>query len=161
MATFKYWEVPLKPQPSDFTLEDRSDTVGLHTYKSFKLQTFKRWTCAFHPCQAWVKLQLAPHLLLLTIFRLYSLPLLRLPSVSNSSYWFNGCQPLYASCCTVLLYFSRYCTIRFKMFRFCVCFLMYYLCEKSYKAITVQYCLADCVSRVPRLTLLDLRTNWT
>ena len=33
---------------------------------------------------------------------------------------------------------------------------MYYLCEKYYKPITVQYYIADCVSRVPRLTLLDL-----
>ena len=41
---------------------------------------------------------------------------------------------LYASCWTVLLYFSRYCTIKL----FCVClFLMYYLCEKYYKPITV------------------------
>ena len=38
---------------------------------------------------------------------------------------------------------------------------MYYLCEKYYKYITVQYYIADCVSWVPRLTLLDLRTNWT
>ena len=36
-----------------------------------------------------------------------------------------------------------------------------YLCEKYYKPITVQYDIADCVSQVPRLTLLDLRTNWT
>ena len=33
---------------------------------------------------------------------------------------------------------------------------MYYLCGKYYKPITVQYCIADCVSWVPRLTLLDL-----
>ena len=33
---------------------------------------------------------------------------------------------------------------------------MYYLCEKCYKLITVQYCAADCVSWLPRLTLLDL-----
>ena len=33
---------------------------------------------------------------------------------------------------------------------------MYYLCEKYYKLITVQYYIADCVSWVPRLTLLDL-----
>ena len=37
---------------------------------------------------------------------------------------------------------------------------MYYLCEKYYKPITVQYYIADCVSWVPRLTLLDLGTNW-
>ena len=38
---------------------------------------------------------------------------------------------------------------------------MYYLCEKYYKPIIVQYYIADCVSWVPRLTLLDLRTcSW-
>ena len=40
---------------------------------------------------------------------------------------------------------------------------MYYFCEKHqyYKSITVQDYLANCVSWVPRLTLLDLRANWT
>ena len=37
---------------------------------------------------------------------------------------------------------------------------MYYLCEKYYKPITVQYYIANCVSGVPRQTLVDLRTNW-
>ena len=32
---------------------------------------------------------------------------------------------------------------------------MYYLCEKYYKPITVEYYVADCVSWVLRLTLLD------
>ena len=36
---------------------------------------------------------------------------------------------------------------------------MYYLCEKYYKPLTVQYYIADCVSWVPRLTLLDLQTR--
>ena len=38
---------------------------------------------------------------------------------------------------------------------------MYYLCEKYYKPITVQYYIADSVSWVLRLTSLNLRTNWT
>ena len=38
---------------------------------------------------------------------------------------------------------------------------MYYLCEKYYKPITVQYYRAYCISWVPGLTLLDLRINWT
>ena len=38
---------------------------------------------------------------------------------------------------------------------------MYYLREKYDKPITAQYYVADCVSWVPRRTLLDLRTNWT
>ena len=33
---------------------------------------------------------------------------------------------------------------------------MYYLCEKYYKPITVQYYTANCVTWVPRLALLDL-----
>ena len=36
---------------------------------------------------------------------------------------------------------------------------MYYLGEKYYKSITVQYYIADCVSSVPRLTLWDLHTH--
>ena len=38
---------------------------------------------------------------------------------------------------------------------------MYYLCEKSYKPITILYYIVNCVNWVPRLTLLDLQTNWT
>ena len=38
---------------------------------------------------------------------------------------------------------------------------MYYLHEKYYKPIIVQYYIANCVSGVPSLTLLDLWTNWT
>ena len=89
--------------------------------------------------------------------------LLSLLQSVNFSCLFTQCQPLYASCCTVLPYFSRYCTVRLKCFIFCVClFFMYYLYEKYCKPIiTVQYYIADCVSWVPKLTLLDLRTNWT
>ena len=36
---------------------------------------------------------------------------------------------------------------------------MYYLCEKYYKPITVQYYIANCVRWIPRLTLLDLRMH--
>ena len=85
------------------------------------------------------------------------------PPVSNSSCLFTWCQPLYASCCTVLLYFSRCYTVRLKMFSlFCVCFLCFFFYVKNtIKPITVPYCIADCVSQVPRLTLLDLQTHWT
>ena len=38
---------------------------------------------------------------------------------------------------------------------------MYYLCEKYYKSIIIQYYIVNCVSWVPRLTLLDLWKNWT
>ena len=92
-----------------------------------------------HQYQAWVKLQLALHLLLLTILQFYHLPP---PPVSNSSCLFTPCQPLYASC---LLYFSRYCT-EMKNVSFVSVFVFYVLCE---------------ISWVPRLPLLNLQTNWT
>ena len=38
---------------------------------------------------------------------------------------------------------------------------MNYLCENYYRPITVQYYIADCVSWVPWLTMLDLQINWT
>ena len=63
---------------------------------------------------------------------------------------------------TTVLFKVLYCQIKDIFFIFCVCLLfMYYLCEKYYKPITVQYYIADCVSWVPRLTLLDLGTNRT
>ena len=66
------------------------------------------------------------------------------------------CQLLY---CSTVLFKVLYCKIKNVFFIFCVClFFMYYLCEKYYKPITVQYYIADWV---PRLTLLDLWTNWT
>ena len=110
-----------------------------------------------------MKLQLALRLLLLTTLQLYHLPPPLPSAVSNSSCLFTRCQPLYATCWTVLPYFSRYCTVRLKMFSlFFVClFCMYYLCENYCKPITVQYYVANCVSWVPKLTLLDLRTSWT
>ena len=58
----------------------------------------------------------------------------------------------------VLQYFSRYCTVRLKMFMFAF---YVWLCGKYYKPVTVQYYIADCVSWVPRLTLLDSWKNWT
>ena len=67
------------------------------------------------------------------------------------------CQLLY---CTTVLFKVLYCKMKNVFFIFCL-FFMYYLCEKYYKPITVQYYIANCVSWVPRLTLLDLWTNWT
>ena len=49
-----------------------------------------------------------------------------------------------------------YCKIQNGFFIFCVC-LLYYLCEKYYKPMTVQYYIANCISWVPRLTLLDFQ----
>ena len=53
-------------------------------------------------------------------------------------------------------------TIWLRMFSLFLCLsVMYYLCEKYYKPIPVQYYIAYCVSWVSRLTLLDLQTKWT
>ena len=62
---------------------------------------------------------------------------------------------------TTILFKVLYCKIKNVFFIFCVCFFMYYLCEKYYKLITVQYYIANCVNWVPRLTLLDVQTHWT
>ena len=162
------------------------------------------------------------------ILQLCDLPPPLPPPVSNSSCLFTRYQPLYPSCYTILLYFSKYYTVRpwcwerlraggeggarewdgwmasliqwtwvwassrrrwsmgqpgvlqsmgswrvghdsdwttntgrLKTLHFCVlvCFFMYYLCEKYYELIIVQYYIANCVSWVPRLALLDLWTN--
>ena len=38
---------------------------------------------------------------------------------------------------------------------------MYYLYEKFYKPITVQYYISNYISWISRLTLLDFETKWT
>ena len=53
-------------------------------------------------------------------------------AVGNSSCRVTRCQPLCASCCTVLLYFSKYSTVRLKMSSL---FLVCSLCIISVKSI--------------------------
>ena len=104
--------------------------TGNPLHMNLQVVNFQRCEHVFHRCQVWVKLQLAIHLLLLMILQLYHLPPLLCPPVSNSSCLFTRCQPLCASCCTGLLYFSRYCTIRLKMLSLFLCLsFMYYLCK--------------------------------
>ena len=55
---------------------------------------------------------------------------------------------------TTVLFKVRYCKIKNVFFILCVWFFMHCLCEKYYKAITVQCHVANCVSWVPWLTLL-------
>ena len=57
---------------------------------------------------------------------------------------------------TILLFKVLYYKNKNVFFISCVCFFMCYLHKKYYTPITVQYDIADCVSWVPRLTLLDL-----
>ena len=61
------------------------------------------------------------------------------------------------NCTTTVLFKVLYCKI--KTFYFLCLFFMYYLCDKYYQPITEQYYIADHVSWVLRLTLLDLRTR--
>ena len=105
--------------------------TGNPLHMNLQVVNFQRCEHVFHRCQVWVKLQLALRLLSLTFLQLYHLPPLLLLPVSNSSCLVTWCQPLYASCCTMLMYFSMYCTIKLKCFPYFLClFLMYYLCEK-------------------------------
>ena len=61
-----------------------------------------------------------------------------------------------------LLYFSRYCAVKFKTFSsFFVFDFMYYLCEDDYEPITIPYYIVDGVSWVSKVTLLHLQTSWT
>ena len=89
--------------------------------------------------------QLALCLLLLTIFSSITS---HLPSLLQSVLPIRSMPALYASCCTVLRYFSKYCKIKDVFFLLCVCvfFLMYYWCENHSKPVTVQvYVLTGCV----------------
>ena len=84
------------------------------------------------------------------------LPTLLPSPVSNSSLLVHVvpalvCQLLYC------MSFSGCYTLRLKCFIFCVCIFMYYLSEKYYKSVTLQYSVANCASWVPTLTSLDLQ----
>ena len=49
-----------------------------------------------------------------------------------------------------------YCKLKNISFLFCACFFMHQLCKNYYKPTTGQNYIVDCVTWVPRLTLLDL-----
>jgi len=102
------------------------------------------------------EIAVALHLLLLTILQLYHLPPPLPPPVGNSSSLFTRCQLLDASCTTVL-FKVLHCKMKNVFSIFCAHFLMYYLCEKYYKSITIHYNIANYVSWVLRLTSLDLK----
>lgn len=78
---------------------------------------FQRYECVFHQHQALVKLQLAFHLLVLTILLLNYLPPPFLHPGSNSFCLFTQCPPLYASFCRVL-FKILYCKIKKVFFMF-------------------------------------------
>ena len=146
---------------------------------SFKLQTFKdvnmhsitirhEWDCSGPPASyCWCPFSSAisclPCLLQSAPFlarcwcpfssAISSLPCLLLPV-----------HPVPAPGCQLLCYTTVLCKVlysKMKNVHFLCLFLMYDLCKKYYKLNTVQYYTADYVSCVTKLTLLDLRTNWT
>ena len=140
----------------------------IRTFK-VQLQTFKdanehlvparnRNVC--HQYQTRVKLQLALRLLLLTTLPPYHPPPpLPPPSVTplSCSRHASPCMPAVVPyCCTLKV---LYCPIKNVLNFLCQFFLMYYLCEKYSKPITVQPHIADCVGCVLRLTLLDVQTH--
>ena len=95
-----------------------------------------------------MELQLSLCLLWLTILLLNHVPPSLHPPVSNSSCLNMWYQPLY---CTTILFKVLYWKIKNVFFTFCVClFFTYYLCEKYYKPLTVQYYITNCVSWVSR-----------
>ena len=110
-----------------------------------------------HPFQGWVKLQLALHLLLLKILQLYHFSPPLLPPITLLDHSLNA-SPWKPA--TVLIQ-VLYCKIKKILNLLCFLAFVYYVCEMYYKLITTQYYIANCVSWVPRLTLLNLWTNWT
>ena len=125
------------------------------TYEPSSCELSKMQMCVHMSSHVSPIMQLALCLLLLMILQLYHLPP-PLPSpLINSSFLFTRYQSLYASCCTVL-FRVLYCEVTHVVFIFCICIFMYCLCDKYHKPITVQYYTANCVSWVPRLTMLEL-----
>lgn len=61
---------------------------------------------------------------------------------------------------TTLFFKVLCCRIKYVFFIFCVWFLCI-ICMKCYKPIIVQCYIADCLSQVSRLTLLDLKNKLT
>ena len=75
------------------------------------------------------------------------------------------CFHSYSSATTFLIStfeYRRFCFLQNKVSNFksvyslCLFVLMYYMCKKYCTPITVQYHIADCVTQLPRVTLLDL-----
>ena len=107
------------------TVSPLHTTFKLRTFEDVNVRSYVQSRKLVHVSGIRCHVQLALCLLLLTILQLYHLPPPLPPPVSNSSCLFTRCQPLYASCCTVLLYFSGYCTVRLKMFSLFFVFVFY------------------------------------
>ena len=83
---------------------------------NIQVLNFQRCELVFQQSQEGVTLKLALQLLLLMILQFHHLPPPLPPPVSNSSCLFTWHQPLDTSCCSSLLYFSKYYTVRLKIY---------------------------------------------
>ena len=112
-------------KPWEFPCGDgRAILLAMHLLsKNLQVVSLQGCQRAFH--QGVSGVAACPALPSLLVVQLYHRPPPLPPPACNSSFLFSWCQPLDASCCTGLLYGTG---------RF-----MYYLCEKNYKPITIQY----------------------
>ena len=111
---------PLPEVPGDVNLWSYSGIL-LYTVSprhiNIQVLNFQRCKLVSQQSQEWVALKRALCLLLLTILQFHHLPPPLRPPFSNSSCLFTWHQPLYASCCSSLLYFSTYYTVRLKIYQ--------------------------------------------
>ena len=139
---------PISSETDQWAWEIENIT-GSPLHRSVQVSHLQRCACASHQRQVG-----SLRLLLLVTLQLFRLPPPLLPPGSNSSLLPQS-QPLFFSRWTVItpLLKGRGCKIRNVS---CLLF-MHCLCENYYNPTTAQYCVADYVSCVPRLTLLDFR----
>ena len=137
---------PISSETDQWAWEIENIT-GSPLHRSLQVSHLQRCACASHWRQVGGKLQLALRLLLLVTLQLFRLPPPLHPPGSNL---LTQSQPLFSSRWTVItpLLKGRGCKIRNGS---CLLF-MRCLCENYYNPTTAQYCVADCVSSVPRLT---------
>ena len=118
--------------------------MGRRLYSKFRIVNFKRCKRVFHRYQG-VKLQVTPPSPIADVPSALPFPTFLPPPVTPTcSLDMSPCMP------TV----SLYCKIKNALF---FVFVHFVLCEKYCKSIIVQYYIADHVSWVPRLSLLDLQ----
>ena len=123
-------------QTEKYTLNSFIWTLKLRTFKGVNVHSGVEWDCSL-PSLSWC-------------WRSFSSTISHLPSLLQSAALL-ACS-LDASPCmpAVVLYYCTFqgtvCLIKNVFFIFVFVFLMYYLYEKYYKPITVQYSIANCVS---------------
>lgn len=119
--------VPTTGLPEN-SLENRNYSKS-RTHKPSRCELSKVWTCIASVSDGGQAATAArPPSPTADSLQLYHLSPPLSPLVSNSSCLWTQHQPLCDSCCTGLLYCSRYCLVRLEMFSLYL-FFIYYLCE--------------------------------